>query len=107
VGFRSALGVLNLIRRYPKERLEQAAGRAIRYHCVSRKSIISIMAKGLDKQPLPPVQEIKQMTLFHENIRGAAYYKEVSHVDGTNDRQITAAALTDHGRVAGTAIATR
>jgi transposase len=80
VGFRSALGVLNLARHYPQERLERAAGRAVHYHQVSKKSIQSILDQGLDKQPLPAAREPQQTTLFHENIRGASYYTQSQEV---------------------------
>lgn len=80
VGFRSALGVLSLERRYPLERLERAAVRALHCHQINRKSIRSILDQGLDRQPLPTAREPQQTTLFHENIRGASYYTQSQEV---------------------------
>ncbi len=72
-GYRSALGVLSLERRFGRDRLEAACDRALTYNTVSYASVQSILTTGLDKaveqpEPSPP-------TPRHDNIRGAAYYQ--------------------------------
>jgi len=79
IGFKSALGIIQLYRKYPKERIEAAAKRVIFFNFIARKSFIAILEKGLDKKPLPNSGSGKkkspaQLTLFHENVRGAEYY---------------------------------
>jgi hypothetical protein len=75
MGYRSALGVISLSRKYGPERLEAACTRAVRLKIYRYQSVKSILASGLDRQPLPllvapdpPVQ--------HTNIRGAEYYAD-------------------------------
>jgi hypothetical protein len=79
LGYRSILGMINLARQYPKERIEKTAQRALFYNQVNRKTFLSILRNNLDKEPLPiqKKQEISvQQNLFHENIRGSKYYDE-------------------------------
>lgn len=75
-GYRSCLGVMRLGKKYGDKRLEAASQRALVIGSPSYKTVKSILEKGLDKQPLPPVQtELKTATLpEHENIRGPEYY---------------------------------
>ena len=71
-GYRSCMGILHLDRHYPKERLENAAARALRYSNLSLKALRKILENGLDRleekdsstTALPP----------HDNIRGGQYY---------------------------------
>lgn len=72
-GFRSALGVLSLLRRFGSERLEAACKRALECETVRYKSVQSILASGLDKAPAH--QEAAPPTPNHSNIRGATYYQ--------------------------------
>lgn len=79
LGYRSILGIINLTKKYPKERIEKAAERAVYYNQISRKSFLSILQNNLDKEPLNGKnkgerKKIVQQDLFHENIRGADYY---------------------------------
>jgi len=73
-GHRSSLGILSLARRYPQERLEAAARRALHYGLLSYKGVRKILESGLDgvaieeepsPSPAPP----------HDNVRGAEYYE--------------------------------
>lgn len=73
MGYRSCLGLLNLEKRYGRERLEAAARLALDVGTPARRSIVSILEQGLDRLPL--VEEINQEPLFHENIRGSSYYQ--------------------------------
>ena len=81
IGFRAALGIINLKKQYPPERIEKAAQRAIHFNRIKRRDFISILKNGLDKQPVPNSHEkrralepFEQQSLFHENIRGSQYY---------------------------------
>jgi transposase len=73
MGYRSCLGLLNLEKRYGRERLEAAARLALDVGTPARRSIVSILEQGLDR--LPPAEEINREPLFHENIRGSSYYQ--------------------------------
>jgi len=72
-GYRSCLGLLNLVKRYGPTRLEAACQKATSVGAYTRRSVASILEHGLDLQPaaLPP-----DLTppLEHENLRGPAYY---------------------------------
>jgi transposase len=78
-GFRAARGVLALDPRFPKERIERACQRAIRYKAVTYRTIRTILDKKLDEQPFPEctLSSLPTTTpLDHENLRGAQYYAE-------------------------------
>jgi transposase len=72
-GFRSALGVLRLEKRYGPERVELACARSLAIHSLSYKSVSSILQHGLDQRPLVEVASRANPT--HTNIRGANYYQ--------------------------------
>lgn len=75
-GYRACLGLLNLSRRYSRDRLEQACARALAIHSASYQSITSILKQGLDQLPLPLVEEPPELTELpvHTNVRGPHYY---------------------------------
>ena len=73
MGFRSCLGLLSLTKRFGKARLEAACQRALALGSPTRRSVVSILEKGLENQPLPEPAADTQL-LDHENIRGPAYY---------------------------------
>jgi transposase len=76
MGFRSCLGLLSLEKRFGKQRLEDACQRALALSSPRRSSVLSILEKGLDSQPLPEAEaEIAAPPPVHENLRGAAYYQ--------------------------------
>jgi transposase len=72
MGYRSALGVISLSRKYGSERVEAACTRAVRMKIHRYQSVKSILASGLDQQPLPQLITIPPVE--HANIRGAGYY---------------------------------
>ena len=72
-GFRSALGVFRLEKKYGPERLEAACARSLAIRSFSYKSVASILQHGLDKQSLAPAPQRANPT--HSNIRGANYYQ--------------------------------
>ena len=70
-GFRSAIGILGLVKRYGPERVDAACARALLLNARSYKSVAAILKNGTDKTA-PLTQEVP--ILFHSNIRGRGYY---------------------------------
>src|ERR1035437_5386148 len=73
MGYRSALGVIRLERKYGAERLEAACTRAVRLKLYRFQSVKSMLQSGLDRQPLPELL-LMPSPVTHENLRGAEYY---------------------------------
>lgn len=74
MGYRSCLGLLSLARQYGRERLEAACARALSLSAPTRRSVHSILQRGLDRLP-PPGDEPAVTIRAHENVRGPAYYR--------------------------------
>ena len=72
-GYRSALGVLRLEKKYGATRLEDACARALALRALSYKSVASILQHGLDQQPLR--RESPRARVTHHNLRGPNYYQ--------------------------------
>ncbi len=72
-GFRSALGVMRLAKKYSPERLEVACERALQLKSFSYKSIESMLSHGLDQRPLRATSP--RTHVAHRNIRGPNYYQ--------------------------------
>jgi len=70
-GFRSAIGILGLVKRYGQERVDAACARALLLNARSYRSVAAILKNGTDKTA-SPIQEAP--ILFHANIRGRGYY---------------------------------
>ncbi len=76
MGYRSCLGLLQLARRFTEARLEAACQRALLLGCPARRSVLSILERGLDREPQAAEQGATSVTPHvHENVRGAAYYQ--------------------------------
>jgi len=71
--YKSCLGIIRLENKFTAERLNLACQRALEYRIFSYRSVVNILQRGLDKQPLPAISQNKQ-PIHHENIRGALYY---------------------------------
>ena len=71
--YRACQGILRLADRYGSERMETTAQRATLSGITAYKSVETILKSGLDKVPLPFVEQQKP-PIDHENIRGAGYY---------------------------------
>jgi len=71
-GYRSCLGILSLHKHYPKQRLENAAARALRYSNLSLKALRKILENGLDR--LEEKDSSTTTLPAHDNIRGGQYY---------------------------------
>ena len=78
LGYRSCLGILRLAQRYPTGRGEAACRRALFIGARSYRSVDSILAHGLDAQPLPAgdgAQHTTDPPRRHEQLRGPGYYQ--------------------------------
>jgi transposase len=73
MGYRSALGVIRLERKYGAERLEAACTRAVRLKLYRFQNVKSMLQSGLDRQPLPELLSMPS-PVTHENLRGPGYY---------------------------------
>ena len=73
-GFRTAMGLLSLSKKYPKERVEKAAERALYFGNLTCKAMKAILEQGLEEQSIPQKQNQNKKTVLHENIRGHEYY---------------------------------
>ena len=72
-GYRAALGIIRLARRYGADRLEAACARALHLRSYSYRSVESILRHSLDRQPLPGAQTPAPHPA-HGNVRGPGYY---------------------------------
>ncbi len=80
-GFRAALGLLGLSKKYQKQRIEKAAQRALYFGNLTCKAMKAILDQGLEEQAIPQKQNHNKKTVLatsrtdpHENIRGREYY---------------------------------
>jgi transposase len=74
---RSILALLGNAKKYGRERLNSACGRALLINSPTRSSIESILKRGLDQVPLDTTPQATQEELRlddHENVRGKEYY---------------------------------
>jgi transposase len=75
MAYRACLGLLSLARKYGNDRFEAACQRAVAIHSPTRKSVLSILQAGLDRQqPLDLGVSINPLTPAHANVRGSKYY---------------------------------
>jgi transposase len=74
--YRTCLGLFALKRRYDAARLDAACQRACAAGTISYRSVKSILATGLDSQPLAVTPSL-HLPATHAHIRGAAYYDTV------------------------------
>lgn len=75
--YRRILALLGNAKKYGRERLNKACGRALLINSPTRSSVESILKRGLDLVPAEVQQEPVQVELsldHHENLRGEDYY---------------------------------
>lgn len=72
-GYRACLGLRSLARRYGNDRLEAACVRALEIRSPTYRSIASILASGMDRQPATAPASAGAMP-EHENVRGPKYF---------------------------------
>ena len=85
-GYRACLGLLNLAKRFGKERLEAACRRALSIGSPTRKSVKSILDAKLDQHPdlFPAPASASQAAPIppqHDNVRGADYFRSTTPGD--------------------------
>jgi transposase len=73
-GYRACLGMLALARKYGRARLEAACVRAVSIGAKNRRSVLSILAAGLDRQPVQSGLDLDSPLPAHPNVRGPQYY---------------------------------
>ncbi|HEY6314439.1 MAG TPA: hypothetical protein VIY52_27090 [Streptosporangiaceae bacterium] len=73
-GYRAALGIIRLAGRHGTGRVEAACARALHLRSYSYRSVESILAHSLDRQPLPGTRPAPAPHPAHGNVRGARYY---------------------------------
>ena len=76
LAYRSCLGIFRLQRQYPKERIENAARRALKYRTCTYQNMKAILAHGLDQQTDVFSVPGTLISPMHENIRGQEYYRK-------------------------------
>ena len=75
--YRRVLALLSNAKKYGRERLNNACGRALLIGSPTRSSVESILKQGLDQVPVetPSVTVQEELSLdHHENVRGEDYY---------------------------------
>jgi transposase len=72
-GYRACLGLLAAARKYGDARLQAACERALAIGSPTRRSVLSILAAGLDQKPLA-AEPTEWQAPLHENVRGPTYY---------------------------------
>ena len=72
-GYRAALGILSLAKKYGNERLEKACLHAKRIGGMHYKNLTSILASGIDNLTLED-DKPNYNAPEHANVRGADYY---------------------------------
>ncbi|MGX1639440.1 hypothetical protein [Sphingobacterium sp. NPDC055431] len=77
IGYKRALGVIELYRSYSSERLNNACRRAWETEACSYGHIKNILKNNMDKLPYDETggEEPKPHIPYHANIRGASAYK--------------------------------
>ncbi len=74
LAYRSCLGILRLAERYEPCRLERAAARSLAFGGATYKSVSHVLKAGLDREAAGATRS-RPEPLFHENLRGADYFK--------------------------------
>lgn len=75
LGYRACLGVMRLGKRHGFDRLDAACKRALVLNALSYRSVESILAHGLESQPLPETTSAAP-AIEHANLRGPDYYRQ-------------------------------
>ena len=77
IGYKRAMGVIQLHKPYSSQRLDNACKRALQADAVSYKRIQNILKNNLDQSSLffQDLEEDKSHIPEHQNIRGASNYK--------------------------------
>jgi transposase len=71
-GFRAAIGIIGLVKRYGAARVEAACARALALNTRSYTSVAAILKNRTERAPSRPADDAP--VLIHANIRGPGYY---------------------------------
>jgi transposase len=71
-GYRSCMALFRDAKRYPSDRVDAACARAIAIGAPNRRSVHSILLRGLDQLPLEEPASVRRAP--HDNVRGAEYF---------------------------------
>jgi len=87
-GYRAVLALTRDAKQYGDDRLDAACARALAIAGPggpTRRSVLAILKRRIERKPLPPIDDepTHQLPLFHENVRGPAYFDQ----EETNDRR--------------------
>jgi transposase len=77
MGYRNCLGLIRLAKQYTAARMEAACARALATSACRYQSVKSILANGLDQQPLEGAESDAPSSTspHHDNIRGPEYFQ--------------------------------
>jgi transposase len=73
IGYKQAMGIVQLTRLYPKDRIENACSRALTLQHCSFRIIDNMLRSGVDQLDLP--LEVDNHIPAHDNIRGSSHYQ--------------------------------
>jgi len=76
LAYRSCLGIFRLERYYPKERIENAARRALKFRTCTYRNMKAILDNDMDTQTDVFSAPSNLISPVHENIRGREYYRK-------------------------------
>jgi hypothetical protein len=79
-GYRACLGLLALARKYGEARLEAGCVRALALGAKTRKSVASILAAGLDRQPTTATLSADTVLPEHASPQGFAPKKRAAQL---------------------------
>jgi transposase len=77
-GYRSCIALFRDAKRYPNERVDAACARAIALGAPNRRSVQSILLRGLDQLPLEEPAPLRRAP--HDNVRGADYFDRKENI---------------------------
>jgi transposase len=73
--YRSCMALIRDAKKYDRDRFEAACRRALDIESPTRKTVLSILARGIDRQPLVVDVSDEQLPIVrHENVRGGSYF---------------------------------
>lgn len=73
-GYRSCMALIRDAKRFGDARTEAACARALRIGSPTRKTVMAILQRGLDRRELDPEDEPDRALVMHDNVRGGEYF---------------------------------
>lgn len=75
LGYRAALGVIRLGRRFGEVRLETACQKALAIGSPAYRTVHSMLKNGAENEPLPRQEVLPSLPVSADNLRGPKYYQ--------------------------------